>query len=201
FLALFAVSFLLPFYLEELRHFSTLQSGLLLTPLPLAIAVVAPASGTLADRIGTRWLAAGGLSLGCIGLILISQLGVHNSVFDIIWRLALTGVGQGLFQSPNNSALIGSAPESRRGVASGFLATGRVIGQSLSVALAGAIFVGLGGAQAGQILVSMQGHPLPPQQVAALQQTFVTSFRAAFLLCAAIAAIGVATSLVRGKEA
>jgi EmrB/QacA subfamily drug resistance transporter len=201
FLALFAVSFLLPFYLEELRGFSTLQSGLLLTPLPLAIAVVAPFSGTLADRIGTRWLAAGGLSLGCIGLILISQLGVQNSVFDIVWRLAITGVGQGLFQSPNNSALIGSAPENQRGVASGFLATGRVIGQSLSVALAGAIFAGLGGAQAGQILASMQTRQLPPQQVAALQQIFVMSFRAAFLVCAAIAAIGVATSLVRGKEA
>lgn len=201
FLALFAVSFLMPFYLEELRQFSTLQAGLLLTPLPLAIAVVAPLSGTLADRFGTRWLAAGGLSLGCIGLILISQLGVHSSIFDIVWRLAITGVGQGLFQSPNNSALLGSAPLSRRGVASGFLATGRVIGQSLSVALAGAIFAGLGGALAGQMLASMEAHPLPAQQVASLQQTFVTSFRAAFLVCAAIAAIGVATSLVRGKEA
>ncbi|HEX8037230.1 MAG TPA: MFS transporter [Ktedonobacterales bacterium] len=200
FLALFAVSFLMPFYLEELRQFSTLQAGLLLTPLPLAIAVVAPLSGTLADRIGTRWLAAAGMSLACIGLILISRLGVHNSVFDISWRLAITGVGQGLFQSPNNSALIGSAPESRRGVASGFLATGRVIGQSLSVALAGAIFTGLGGAQAGQMLASMQHHPLPAQQVASLQQTVVTSFRATFLVCAAIAAIGVAISLVRGDE-
>lgn len=201
FLALFAVSFLLPFYLEELRSFSTLQAGLLLTPLPLAIAVVAPISGTLADRIGTRWLAAGGLSIGCIGLILISRLDAHSSVFDIVWPLVITGIGQGLFQSPNNSALMGSAPEDRRGVASGFLATGRVVGQSVSVALAGAIFVGLGGAQAGQMLSSMYGHPSSEQEVAALQQTFVTSFHAAFLVCAAIAAIGVATSLVRGKEA
>ena len=201
FLALFAVSFLMPFYLEELKQFSTLQAGLLLTPLPLAIAVVAPISGSLADRIGTRWLAAGGLSLACIGLIVISQLDQHSSVFDIVWRLAITGIGQGLFQSPNNSALMGSAPESQRGVASGFLATGRVIGQSISVALAGAIFVGLGGAQAGQMLASMPAHPLSMPQAAALQETFVRSFRAAFLVCAAIAAIGVATSLVRGKEA
>lgn len=201
FLALFAVSFLMPFYLEELKQFSTLQAGLLLTPLPLAIAVVAPISGSLADRIGTRWLAAGGLSLACIGLIVISQLDQHSSVFDIVWRLAITGIGQGFFQSPNNSALMGSAPESRRGVASGFLATGRVIGQSVSVALAGAIFVGLGGAQAGQMLAGMSAHSLPAPQVATLQETFVTSFHAAFLVCAAIAAIGVATSLVRGKEA
>ena len=58
FLALFAVSFMLPFYLEELRGFPTEQAGLLLTPLPLTIAVFAPLTGTLADYIGTRWLAA-----------------------------------------------------------------------------------------------------------------------------------------------
>ena len=74
FLALFAVSFMLPFYLEELRGFSTEQAGLLLTPLPLTIAILAPFSGALADRIGTRWLAAGGLTIACIGLVFISQL-------------------------------------------------------------------------------------------------------------------------------
>src|SRR2546421_4613695 len=79
FLALFAVSFMLPFYLEELRGFSTEQAGLLLTPLPLTIAVVAPFSGMLADRIGSRWLAAGGLTIACIGLVLISQLNAQSS--------------------------------------------------------------------------------------------------------------------------
>jgi EmrB/QacA subfamily drug resistance transporter len=197
FLALFAVSFMLPFYLEELRNFSTEQAGLLLTPLPLTIAVVAPFSGALADRIGTRWLAAGGLTIACIGLVFISQLNAQSSVWDIIWRLVLTGVGQALFQSPNNSALMGAAPRGQQGVASGFLGTGRVMGQSLSVALAGAIFASLGGATAGLLLVS---HQASPAQVAALQQTFTNGFHAAFLTSAAIAAIGILTSLVRGKE-
>src|SRR6266568_3090625 len=140
FLALFAVSFMLPFYLEELRGFPTAEAGLLLTPLPLTIAVLAPFSGALADRIGTRWLAAGGLALACLGLLLISQLDAHSSVWDIVWRLIVIGAGQAMFQSPNNSALLGAVPRSRQGSASGFLATGRVVGQSLSVALAGAIF-------------------------------------------------------------
>src|SRR5262249_36892688 len=146
FLALFAVSFLLPFYLEELRGFSTEQSGLLLTPLPLTIAVVAPLSGILADRIGSRWLAAGGLPVVCLGLLLISQLDAQSSIWDIVWRLVIAGIGQGIFQSPNNSALLGAAPRDQQGAASGFLATGRVVGQSISVALAGAVFAGLGGA-------------------------------------------------------
>ena len=201
FLALFAVSFMLPFYLEELRGFSTEKAGLLLTPLPLTIAVLAPISGTLADRIGTRWLAAGGLAMACIGLILISQLNAQSSVWDIVWRLIIAGIGQAMFQSPNNSALRGAAPKEQRGIASGFLATGRVVGQSISVALAGAIFAAFGGADAGRALAANQFHAaLSAAQVSALQQTFVTSFRNAFIVCAVIAAIGVFTSLERGKE-
>ncbi|HEY7849627.1 MAG TPA: DHA2 family efflux MFS transporter permease subunit, partial [Ktedonobacterales bacterium] len=204
FLALFAVSFMMPFYLEQLRDFSLIESGLLLTPLPLTIAIFAPFSGRLADRIGTRWLAASGLAIACIGLVCISQLGSDSSVFDIVWPLALTGFGQALFQSPNNSALMGSAPRSAQGIASGFLATGRVIGQSTSVALAGAIFTSLGGALAGAQLAALNHgegpHSYPPLYPAALQQTFVSSFHATFLVCAAVAVVGVFASLVRGKE-
>ena len=201
FLALFAVSFMLPFYLEELRGFPTAEAGLLLTPLPLTIALLAPFSGALADRIGTRWLAAGGLALACLGLLLISQLDAHSSVWDIVWRLIVIGVGQAMFQSPNNSALLGAAPRSRQGSASGFLATGRVVGQSLSVALAGAIFVTLGGAAAGSILASRgNSHALSAAQVNLLQQTFAHAFHITFITCAAIALVGVFTSLVRGKE-
>ncbi|MEO7002909.1 MAG: DHA2 family efflux MFS transporter permease subunit [Ktedonobacterales bacterium] len=200
FLALFAVSFMLPFYLEQLRDFSIIESGLLLTPLPLTIAALAPLSGALADRIGTRWLAAGGLAIACIGLVLISQLNAQSSLFDIIWRLAFTGVGQALFQSPNNSALMGAAPRGQQGVASGFLATGRVVGQSLSVALAGAVFASLGGSAAGIALtIKRQGaHVLAP--VATLESQFAHAFQVTFLVCAAICAIGIAASLVRGKS-
>ena len=199
FLALFAVSFMLPFYLEELRHFSTIEAGLLLTPLPLAIAFIAPLSGSLADRIGTRWLAAGGLTLACVGLVFISQLNAQSSLWDIIWRLLVTGAGQALFQSPNNSALMGAAPRNLQGSAGGFLATGRVVGQSLSVAISGAIFASLGGSAAGHALVA-QAHNLPPAQVQALQATFANAFHYTFITCAAIAAIGILTSLVRGKQ-
>ncbi|HVU70419.1 MAG TPA: MFS transporter [Ktedonobacteraceae bacterium] len=198
FLALFAVSFMLPFYLEELRRFSVVESGLLLTPLPLAIALIAPMSGALADKIGSRWLAASGLAIACVGLILISQLNAQSSIFDIIWRLLVTGVGQAIFQSPNNSALMGAAPRNRQGVASGFLATGRVVGQSISVALAGAIFTSLGGSLAGALLA--QGKVLSASEQLHLEETFTSAFHTTFVVCALIAALGVLTSLVRGKE-
>jgi EmrB/QacA subfamily drug resistance transporter len=200
-LALFAVSFLLPFYFEALRGFSVATSGVLLTPLPLTIAVVAPVSGWLADRIGSRGLAAGGLAIACLGLLLLAGLDAHSSTWEIIWRLAITGLGQGLFQSPNTRALMNAAPRDEQGESSGLLATARVVGQSLSVALAGAIFAGFGGTAAARILADqVSRRALAAGELSALQLTFLHSFRAALLTCAACAAIGIGTALVRGHE-
>jgi EmrB/QacA subfamily drug resistance transporter len=206
FLALFAVGFMMPFYLEQLRGFDVLEAGLLMTPFPLTIAIVAPFSGRLADRFGTRWLAAIGLFIACVGLILLSRINAQTSIPDLTWRLAFTGLGQALFQSPNNSALMGSAPRDRQGVASGFLATGRVVGQSLSVALAGAVFASLGGSEAGVELVALRAatatHATAAQVVAIAEQEkiFTNALSAAFVVCAMIALVGVATSLVRGDQ-
>jgi len=198
-LALFAVSFLLPFYFEELRGFDTQRSGLLLTPLSLSLAAVAPISGSLADRFGSRWLAPAGLAIACLGLLLLGQLTATSSLWDVIWRLMVTGIGQGLFQAPNIRTVMGAAPPGAQGVASGLLGTGRVIGQCLSVAVAGAVFAALGGAEAGNLLVT-RGHALSPAQVSILQQTFVGAFHAAFVVCAVIAAAGIVASLLSGTE-
>jgi EmrB/QacA subfamily drug resistance transporter len=200
-MALFAPGFLLPFYFEELRGFSTIQTGLMLTPLSIMLAVVAPFSGALADRFGSRWLSPIGLAIACFGLFLLSQIGVHSSTWDIIWRLVVIGLGQGIFQSPNTRTMMGAAPRDEQGEASGLLATGRVIGQSLSVALTGTVFAGLGGAAAGTILSSSQVHSLAPASVANLQNTFVNGFHAALLTCAAFAALGIFTAMARGDGA
>jgi EmrB/QacA subfamily drug resistance transporter len=198
-LALFAPGFLLPFYFEELRGFSVVQAGLLLTPLPVTLAIMAPISGTLADRIGSSWLSPIGLAIACLGLFFLSQINAHSTIPDILWRLVFTGIGQGLFQAPNTRSLMGAAPPSEQGIASGVLATGRVIGQSLSVALAGSVFTSFGAPAAGTLLAT-QGQHLSVSRVNELQQTFVSGFHAALLLCAAFAAIGIFTALVRGNE-
>ena len=198
-LALFAVSFLLPFYLEELQGFDTLRSGLLLTPLPLTLALVAPVAGALADRVGSRWLAPLGLAIACAGLLLLSGLTQASSIFYLALCLIVTGIGQGLFQSPNARAIMGAAPPDELGVASGTLATGRVIGQSLSVAVAGAVFTSFGGAAAGAALAAGR-ETLSVEQARTLQQIFVTGLHAAFVVCAVVAALGVVTALLRGAE-
>jgi MFS family permease len=198
-MALFAPGFLLPFYFEQLRGFSTIQTGLLLTPLPLTLAMTAPVSGRLADRLGSRWLSPIGLAIACFGLFLLSQITVQSPVWDIIWRLVVIGIGQGLFQSPNTRTIMGAAPRNAQGEASGLLATGRVIGQSMSVALVGTVFAALGGAAAGTLLSSQQAQSLPSASIGGLQQTFVSSFHAALLVCAAFAALGIFTALARGN--
>jgi len=199
--ALFAIGFMLPFYFEELRGFSVAKSGLLLTPLPLSLALVAPMSGSFADRFGSRWLASEGLTVACLGLVLVSQLDAQSSVWDIIWPLVLTGIGQGLFMTPNARALMNAAPASEQGQSSGLLATGRALGQSLSVALAGTIFAGLGGTEAGRILIEAKaGHSIVPEGISDIQARFLTGFHAALLVCAGVAAAGIFAALARGPE-
>ena len=199
-MALFAPGFLMPFYFEQLRGFSTIQTGLMLTPLPLTMAIVAPLSGALADRIGSRWLSPIGLTIVCLGLFLLGQINVQSTMSDIVWRLIFIGIGQGVFQSPNTRTIMGSATQEQQGEASGLLATGRVIGQSLSVALAGTVFAAFGGALAGNLLAT-QSHHLTTARLSLLQATFDNGFHAALLACAAFAAIGIFTAIARGKGA
>src|SRR5439155_23809827 len=141
------------------------RAGFLLTPLPLTIAVIAPFSGALADRMGSRWLAAGGLALASMGLLLLTRLDANSTTERIVGCLVLTGLGQGMFQSPNTRAFMNAAPAGQQGEASGLLATARVVGQTLSVALAAAIFTGLGGASAGVALAATRDAGVPPTPV------------------------------------
>jgi EmrB/QacA subfamily drug resistance transporter len=200
-LALFAVGFMLPFYLEELRGFSAARSGLFLTAMPLSLALMAPVSGALADRFGSRWLTSGGLAVACLGLVAIAQLDARSSAWSMIWPLILTGIGQGLFMTPNARALMNAAPANEQGTASGLLATGRVLGQSLSVAVAGAIFAGLGSAEAGRTLLEAKTNYSGVEGgINTMQLKFLNGFHIALLVCAGIAAAGILVALIRGSE-
>ena len=130
----------LPFYLQEACGYNDVQTGLLLTAWPAVIMVVAPAAGMLVERIHAGILGGTGLTMMAAGLFLLAFLPAHPTDFDIIWRLVLCGAGFGLFQSPNNSILIASAPPERSGSASGMLATARLIGQTTGAALMALLF-------------------------------------------------------------
>jgi EmrB/QacA subfamily drug resistance transporter len=197
-LALFAVSFLLPFYFEELRGLTPLAAGLLLTPYSVGLAVASPISGRLADRGHARWLGPVGLGLAAASLGLLAQIGVTTSLLEIVLWLAVSGIGQGLFLSPNTTAVMSAVPADQSSTASGLIATTRVVGQALSVAIAGAIFIGLGGAAAGATLVA--GGASTQAADAALDGTFIAAMRAASLVSGLLAAAGAVTSLARPRQ-
>lgn len=140
FMASFTSVLLAPFYFQRLRGMSPQEAGLFLTVVPLVQFVVAPFAGSLSDRIGAAVLAPIGLAIAGVGFLLISGLTATSSVFEIVSRTAVMGVGFGLFQAPNSSAVMTAAPRHRFGVASSFLALMRSLGMAVGLALSGAIF-------------------------------------------------------------
>ncbi len=191
-LALFAVSFLLPFYFEELRGLTPLATGLLLTPYSLGLAFAAPISGRLADQGHARWLGPVGLGLVAASFGLMAQVGVSTPLLEIALWLAASGIGQGLFLSPNTTAIMSAVPADQSSIASGLIATTRAVAQAMSVAIAGAVYIGLGGAAAGATLAA--GVPTGPTQVA-LDGTFIAAMHVALIVSGLMAVAGAVTSL------
>jgi MFS transporter, DHA2 family, multidrug resistance protein len=130
----------LPFYLQYGFGRTAVETGLLMTPWPLASAVVAPVAGRLADRYSAGMLGGLGLAVFAAGLVLLALLPEQAGTFGIVWRMALCGLGFGLFQSPNNREMINAAPRERSGGASGMLGMARLLGQTTGAALVALIF-------------------------------------------------------------
>ncbi len=130
----------LPFFFQNTLGYDSSEIGILLTPWPLAIIIVAPIAGRLVERIHAGILGGIGLAIFASGLFLLAFLPDNPSRFDIVWRMILCGAGFGLFQSPNNSTIISSAPQHRSGGASGMLGTARLLGQTLGATLAAMMF-------------------------------------------------------------
>ncbi|HGG3904325.1 TPA: MFS transporter [Salmonella enterica subsp. enterica serovar Zanzibar] len=125
----------LPFYLQTVLGRSEVETGLLLTPWPLATMVMAPLAGYLIERLHAGLLGALGMVIMAAGLFALVMLPGPPSDLNIIWPMILCGAGFGLFQSPNNHTIITSAPRERSGGASGMLGTARLLGQSTGAAL------------------------------------------------------------------
>jgi EmrB/QacA subfamily drug resistance transporter len=195
-LALFAVQFLIVFYLQAVRGYDPLQAALLLIPLPVLTSITAPFSGRLADRIGARIPATIGLLLQAIALVLFTQLTTTTPLPQIGATLALMGLGGGLFFSPNTSAAMNAAPPNRLGIASGTLVTLRQVGMVTSFALALAV-----AAASLPTDVMMQLFVGTNVQLGSqVMQQFVVGMRPAFVLSLGLLLVAAGFSLVRGRE-
>jgi EmrB/QacA subfamily drug resistance transporter len=176
------LAFLVPFYLVDGMGYGATNAGILVMAMPITMMLCAPFSGWLSDHIGPRIPASVGMALLSAGIFMFSRLGTAPSVKEIIPRLVLAGVGLGLFSSANNSAIMGSVPMHRQGVANGVVSTVRQLGMMLGVTLCTAVFTAR----------------FPKYHLLSAASATTAAAADAFLLTAAIILVGVLTSSVRG---
>ncbi len=135
----------MPFYFAVVGGMSQSRIGLLITPWPAVVVIVAPIAGRLSDKYPAGLLGGLGLAVMTAGLLLLLALPADPPFLDVVWRMMVCGIGFGFFQSPNNRALISAAPRSRSGVAGGVLSTARLTGQTFGGVIVAVIFALTGG--------------------------------------------------------
>ena len=134
----------LPFLFQSVMHRSAVATGLLVTPWPLLVAVVAPIAGRLSARHPAALLGSIGMSVLAAGLLLLATMPAAPADWDVAWRMGVCGIGFGFFQTPNNITLMTAGPPERSGAASGLVAVARTVGWSLGSAVVALIFGVLG---------------------------------------------------------
>jgi len=195
-LALYAVNFIIVFYLQAVRGLDPLRAAVLLIPLPVASSAIGPFSGIVSDRIGARLPASLGLLTQIGGLFWLSQLGPTAPYLQVAIGLGIVGLGGGMFWSPNSSAAMWSAPRDRLGVAAATLATLRNSGMVTSFALILAVIANaMPPNQMMQVFVGLEVN-----LTAAAKQAFVSGMHSAFWVSIVVCFIAALFSLVRGRE-
>ena len=185
-LGMFGVFFFVSLYIQNILGWTPTQAGASFLPMTILIILIAPIAGKLSDRIGSRWLMGGGMTLVSISLLLYQRVGLHSTFWTLLPAMLLGGVGMAMTMSPMTAAAMGSVPVDKAGVGSGVLNSFRQLGGSLGIALMGAILASYVTA--------------PPRSPLGAQQ-FVDGLHAALLVAAAItfAAAIVAVVFVRTR--
>lgn len=190
FIALAFNLLLMPLFFQFVLGMDLQTTGLALMALPAAMSLSAPISGRLSDRIGPRLLTATGLVVVALSMIGLSFSTPTTSLVQVVGMLIVLGIGVGLFQSPNNSTVMGNAPAEALGVAGGLLAIMRTLGQAAGVALAGAVWTSR--------IFTLHGGPLDPVTAAA-PAVLADAFALAMLVAAGLVSLALVPSLAGGR--
>lgn len=191
FLGQSAVTFLMPFYLQQVRDLSTGQTGLVIATVPCMMLLLSPFSGRISDRYGFQHQATLGIAIVSFGLLLMATIDASTPIWLVMARLAVIGIGTSIFMSPNSSAIMGSVPAERLGTASASVATARNIGNASGLAMASAIVVAVASSSAG--FTAARVADLPPDAI-------LDGIRAAFIVAAAASSLAIVASSFRGKR-
>ncbi|MGA2158903.1 MAG: MFS transporter [Dehalococcoidia bacterium] len=183
--ATYAISFLLSLYLQYIKGYSPEISGLILVLQPIIMAVLSPIAGRLSDRIQPQLIATVGMAFTTAGLAMMIFLDQDTQLYFIMISLITVGLGFGLFSSPNTNAVMSAVDKTYYGVASGTLATMRLVGQMLSVGIVMLMFAMF----IGQVQIGPANYPL-----------FIVSSKTAFIVFTVLCFAGIFASLARGKS-
>src|SRR3954468_13023865 len=138
-LAMFGTFFYVSLYMQNVLHYSPVQTGASFLPMTLLIILIAPRAGALTDRVGSRWLVAGGMTLLAMMLLYYSQLGADESFWALVPGLLLGGIGMGMTMTPVTAAAMSAVAVDKAGVGSAVLNSARQVGGSLGIAVMGSI--------------------------------------------------------------
>ncbi len=137
YICMYMILFIMPFYLQKVLLCNPALTGAVLTVNPVVMMILAPISGSLADRLGSRPLAIMGALISALAFYSMTSLTMFSNVFDVVWRLALLGIGAAIFQAPNNRAIMTVIPDKKKGLASSIIVTMRNLGMVFGVSIAG----------------------------------------------------------------
>jgi EmrB/QacA subfamily drug resistance transporter len=181
FMAMFSIILLLPFFLDKELNYSPKEIGFVFLAVPLVMSVASPLSGWLSDRTNSYLLSSVGVGIAGLSILSLSSMSSSSSFLDVTSRLAVLGLGMGLFQAPNNSIIMGSLPKEQLGIAAGSLGTMRNMGMVIGIAISGAVF-------SNRFVY-----------YGSLGSSFLPAFRDTYIISATICGLAVLTSLVRKK--
>lgn len=182
FTAMYNVILLMPFFLQNELGYSPEGVGIIFLAVPLVMSVVSPISGWLSDRTNSYVLSSIGVGISTVSILWLGYLTPTSGSIDVVLRLALLGLGMGLFQAPNNSIIMGALPKEKIGIAAGTLGTMRNMGMVIGIAVSGAVF---------SSRYVYYGNAVG---------SFLPAFRDTYTVSAIICGIAMLTSFVRGKS-
>ena len=182
-LGMFGVFFYVSLYIQNVLRYSPTQAGAMFLPMTLLIILVAPFAGRASDRVGSRWLMGGGMTLLGFSLLLYQRAGVHSDFWTLLPAMILGGVGMASTMSPMTSAAMGAVPVDKAGVGSGVLNSFRQVGGALGIAAMGAILASY-----------LPAHVAPRSPAAA--QAYVNGMHAALAVSAAVVFAGAIVAML-----
>ncbi len=183
---MYGVLFIIPYFYEDVLKKPSSVSGLLTTPLPIGMMLLAPIAGRIADRLGSKLPTIIGMALSTLGVIALTFITATTSFFYITFALLFIGIGMGIFTPPNNSTVMGSTPKNRLGVSSGVLNMARSLGQGFGIAYSFAIFQGV---------IQSFGY----NSLHAPDATLLDGFHFTFIGVTILGIVAIAISLLRGN--